>query len=78
MNYNKSGYSVARRILANCDKCSFNGQSNVVRSPWGVIRMYNSSLRRGRFYSVSGSTNKKLPNGGSYRMSTLRRILPTL
>ena len=77
MNYNKSGYSVARRILANCDKASANGDSKTINSPWGVIRMYKSSAR-GRFYSVSGSTHKRLHNGGSYRIGSLRAILPTL
>ena len=77
MKYKKSGYSVARRIIANLDKCSANGDSNVVHSPWGIIRMYKSSAR-GRFYSVSKSTDKRLHNGGSYRIGSLRSILSNL
>ena len=69
MKYSNMGYSVAQKVLANLDKCSKNGHGKVVRSPWGVFKMYKSS-KRGRFYSVSGSTC--IHNGGSYRLSTLR------
>lgn len=63
------GYNLVQKILANLDKCSRNGDSNVVHSPWGTFKMYKSNSR-GRFYSVSGS--KVLHNGGSYKMSTFR------
>ena len=72
MSYKTLCYNIVQRILANCDKCSKNGQSNVVRSPWGIIRMYRSS-RRGRFYSVSKS--KFLHYGGGYRIWTFRKLL---
>lgn len=72
-NYDILKYTPARKILANCDKCSANGESNVVRSVLGVIRMYHTSAKRGRFYSVSGSSI--LHNGGSYKMSTFRAKL---
>jgi len=69
MSYISLGYTLVRKILANLDKCSANGDSNTVNSPWGVFRMYKSN-KRGRFYSVSGST--VLHNGGSYKIGSLR------
>lgn len=75
MSYKTLGYSLARKILANCDKCSRFGDSNVVRSPWGIFKMYKSNAR-GRFYSVSGST--VLHNGGSYKIGSLRTRLLAL
>jgi len=72
MSYKTMGYNLVRRILANLDKCSKRGESNVVRSPWGIFKMYRSS-KRGRFYSVSGSS--VLHNGGGYRIGTFRRLL---
>jgi hypothetical protein len=72
MSYKTMGYNLVRRILANLDKCSKYGESNVVRSPWGIFKMYRSS-KRGRFYSVSGSS--VLHNGGGYRIGTFRRLL---
>lgn len=73
-SYADNGYTMIDKVLANCDKCSANGQSNVVNSPWGIIRMYKTSSKgRGRFYSVSGS--KVIHNGGSYKISSLRRVL---
>lgn len=78
MSYNDDNYSYARKILANCDKCSAHGDSNKVNSIYGTIRMYKSNIR-GRFYSVSKSTvPNTLPNCGSYRMSTLRERLMSL
>ena len=73
-SYADNGYTMIDRVLANCDKCSANGQSNVVNTPWGVIRMYRTSSKgRGRFYSVSGS--KVIHNGGSYKIYSLRRVI---
>ena len=72
MSYTSLNYTLSRRILANCDKASPNGHGNTIWSPWGIIRMYRSS-RRGRFFSISGS--KIFHNGGSYRISSLRRLL---
>lgn len=72
MSYKTLCYSLARRIFGNLDKCSKNGQSNVVRSPWGIFKMYRSS-RRGRFYSVSKSSF--FHNGGGYRIWTFRKLL---
>lgn len=72
MSYKTLCYGLYRRIIGNLDKCSKNGESNVVRSPWGRFKMYRSS-RRGRFYSVSES--KVLHNGGGYRIGTFRRLL---
>ena len=69
MSYKTMGYSLVQKIIGNLDKCSKNGGSNVVRSPWGVFKMYKSN-KRGRFYSVSGST--VLHNGGSYKIGSLR------
>lgn len=66
---------MVRKVIANLDKCSANGDSNVVRSPWGIFKMYESNAR-GRFYSVSGST--VLHNGGSYRIGSLRARLLAL
>lgn len=68
-SYLSMGYTVAERVLANLDKCSKNGHGKVVKSPWGVFKMYKSG-KRGRFYSVSGS--EVFHNGGSYRLSTIR------
>ena len=75
MSYKTLGYSLVRKILANLDKCSAHGDSNVVRSPWGTFRMYKSNAR-GRFYSVSGSS--VLHNGGSYKIGSLRARLLAL
>ena len=75
MSYNTMGYSIFRKVIANLDKCSKHGQSNVVNSPWGVFRMYKSN-RRGRFYSVSGST--VLHNGGSYKIGSIRTRLASI
>lgn len=75
MSYKTLGYSLVRKILANLDKCSRNGDSNVVRSPWGIFKMYKSNVR-GRFYSVSGSS--VLHNGGSYKIGSLRTRLLAL
>lgn len=72
MSYKTLGYSLVRKIIANLDKCSRFGDSNVVRSPWGIFHMYKSNAR-GRFYSVSGST--VLHNGGSYKIGSLRTRL---
>lgn len=72
MSYKTLGYSLVRKVIANLDKCSKCGESNVVRSPWGVFRMYKSNSR-GRFYSVSGSS--VLHNGGSYKIGSLRARL---
>ena len=69
MSYKSLCYTLARKIVANLDKCSRNGESNVVRSPWGIFRMYKSNSR-GRFYSVSGSS--VIHNGGSYKIGSLR------
>lgn len=77
-SYDVLGYSKARKVLANCDKCSSRAQSNVVNSPWGKIKMYKSVVRGGisrRYFSVSGADGLVLTNGGSYRISTLRRKL---
>jgi hypothetical protein len=71
-SYKSLGYTLIQKVISNLDKCSKNGQSNVVRSPWGIFRMYNS-CKRGRFYSVSGSTI--LHNGGSYRIGSIRSRL---
>lgn len=78
MSYKTLKYSLARKILANCDKCSANCQSKVVRSPWGKIKMYDvvtrKNGRRTRLYSVSESD--VIHNGGCYTISSLReRIL---
>ena len=75
MSYITLNYSLARKILANLDKCSLCGESNKVNSPWGVFRMYRSS-ERGRFYSVSGSS--VFHNGGSWKMSTFRNKFSVL
>lgn len=75
MSYETMGYSLARQIIANCDKCSKRGESNVVRSPWGKIRMYKSN-KRGRFYSITGSS--VFHNGGSYKIGSLRARLMAL
>ena len=72
MSYETLGYSIVRKVLANLDKCSANGDSNVVRSPWGIFRMYKSNAR-GRFYSVSKSS--VLHNGGSYKIGSIRARL---
>jgi len=72
MSYITLGYSPVRKTIANLDKASANGHGHVVRSPWGIFRMYKSNAR-GRFYSVSGST--VLHNGGSYKIGTLRTRL---
>ena len=72
MSYKTLGYSLVRKIVANLDKCSRFGGSNVVRSPWGIFWMYKSNSR-GRFYSVSGSS--VLHNGGSYKIGSLRTRL---
>ena len=72
MSYETLGYSLVRKVLANLDKCSANGDSNVVRSPWGIFRMYKSNAR-GRFYSVSNSS--VLHNGGSYKIGSIRTRL---
>lgn len=78
MSYVTNGYSYVRKIIANCDKASANGQSNKVKSIFGTINMYKSNVR-GRFYSVSKSTVPEiLPNGGSYKIGTLRSRLMTL
>jgi hypothetical protein len=69
MSYISLGYTLARKILANLDKASANGNGNVVYSPWGVFRMYKSN-KRGRFYSISKST--VFHNGGSYKIGSLR------
>lgn len=75
MSYITLGYTVARAIIANLDKCSANGHGKVVNSPWGVFRMYKSN-KRGRFFSVSKST--VLHNGGSYKIGSLRTRLLAL
>lgn len=72
MSYKTLGYSLVRRIVANLDKCSRFSDSKVVRSPWGIFRMYKSNSR-GRFYSVSGSA--VIHNGGSYKIGSLRARL---
>lgn len=69
MSYLTLGYSLARQVLANLDKCSANGHGKVVNSPWGTFRMYKSN-KRGRFFSISGS--KVFHNGGSYKIGSLR------
>lgn len=75
MSYKTLGYSLVRKVIANLDKCSANGDSNVVRSPWGIFKMYKSNAR-GRFYSISGST--VFHNGGSYKIGSLRTRLLAL
>lgn len=78
MSYDTNGYSYVRKVIANADKCSANGDSNKVKSIFGTIRMYKSN-DRGRFYSVSESTVPEiLHNGGSYKIGTLRSRLMTL
>lgn len=71
-SYKAMGYTPVQRLIANLDKCSKNGHSQVVKSPWGTFKMYKSS-KRGRFYSVSGS--KILHNGGSYKIASIRSRL---
>ena len=75
MSYATMGYTLVRQVIANLDKCSKHGESNVVRSPWGIFKMYKSN-KRGRFYSVTGSS--VLHNGGSYRIGSLRARLMAL
>lgn len=75
MNYNQAKYTILDKVLANIDKCSANGDSNVVNSPWGIFKMYKSN-RRGRFYSVSKSD--VLHNGGSYKIGSIRTRLRSL
>lgn len=78
MSYESNGYSYVRKIIANADKASLNGNGNKVKSIFGTINMYKSNVR-GRFYSVSKSTIPNvLPNGGSYKIGTLRSRLMTL
>lgn len=78
MSYDTNGYSYARKIIANADKCSANSKTDTVKSIFGTIRMYKSN-ERGRFYSVSKSTIPTiLHNGGSYKIGTLRSRLMSL
>lgn len=72
MSYKTMGYSLARKVIANCDKMSANGDSKVCHSPWGTFKMYKSN-RRGRFYSLSGST--VFTNRGSLKIGTIRKML---
>lgn len=80
MSYKTMKYTQARRIIANCDKCSSNGDSKVVRSPWGKIKMYDvvtrKNGRRTRLYSISGSD--VLHNGGCYTIRSLRDRIMSL
>lgn len=80
MSYKTLKYNKARRILANCDKCSANGDSNVVNSPWGKIKMYDvvtrKNGRRTRLYSISGSN--VFHNGGCYTIGSLRNKLMSI
>lgn len=75
MSYKTLGYSLARQILGNLDKCSANGHGKRVYSPWGVFHMYKSN-ERGRFFSISGSS--VFHNGGSYKIGSLRARLLAL
>jgi hypothetical protein len=75
MSYLTLGYTLARQIIANLDKCSANGHGKKVYSPWGVFTMYKSN-KRGRFFSISGS--KVFHNGGSYKIGSLRKRLLAL
>lgn len=68
-SYESAGYTMVEKILANLDKCSKHGHSNVVNSPFGIFKMYDSNTR-GRFYSLSKSTFWHC--GGSLKMSTIR------
>lgn len=72
MSYKSMKYSVVQKVLGNLDKCSRNGDSKVVRSPWGVFKMYKSCKHR-RFYTISGSS--VFHNGGSYKIGSLRRMI---
>ena len=72
MSYITLGYTLARQVLANLDKCSANGHGKTVNSPWGVFRMYKSN-KRGRFFSISKS--RVFHNGGSYKIGSLRTLL---
>ena len=72
MSYKTMGYNLVQRIIANLDKMSKNNESKTCYSPWGIFKMYRSS-KRGRFYSVSGST--VLHNGGGYKIGSFRRLL---
>ena len=64
MSYKTLCYNLVQRIIGNLDKCSRNGDSNVVRSPWGIFKMYRSS-RRGRFSTTEGATGSGLFDGFS-------------
>jgi len=75
MSYKTLGYGMVEKVIANCDKCSARGQSNVVISPWGVFTMYKSNAR-GRFYSLKGS--KFFTNRGSLKIGTIKRMLRSL
>ena len=73
MSYKTLGYSLARQIVANCDKCSANGHGKTVNSPWGAIRMCGYSKRHKRLFTISGSTFFR--NGGLRGIGSLRGLL---
>ena len=75
--YEKLGYSLPRRILANCDKLSLRSQSRKVNSPFGTIYICNPRVLKdgtiARRFSVRGSS--VMHNGGGYSIRGLRKRL---
>jgi hypothetical protein len=74
--YEKLGYSLPRRILANCDKLSMFSQSRKVNSPFGTFRVFHRILKSGKIvrrFSVRGSS--VLHNCGGYSINGLRKRL---
>lgn len=76
-SYTKLGYSLPRRILANCDKLSLRSQSRKVNSPFGTIYICNPCVLKdgtvARRFSVRGSS--VMHNGGGYSIGGLRKRL---
>lgn len=75
--YDNLGYSLPRRILANCDKLSMCSQSRKVNSPFGTISICNPRVLKdgtiARRFSVRGSS--VMHNGGGYSIRGLRKRL---
>lgn len=75
--YDNLGYSIPRRILANCDKLSMCSQSRKVNSPYGTISICNPCVLKdgtiARRFSVRGSS--VMHNGGGYSIRGLRKRL---
>lgn len=76
-SYDMLGYSLARRILANCDKLSMCSQSRKVLSPFGTIYIRKPRILKDgtlmRQFSVRGSS--VMHNGGGYSIKGLRKRL---